>query len=195
MIRFVIRGQASSTTLTHDDLSASREGEALELTRAQETELPQALKWQVAFAKEDYDAVQVEARRITVETTCIASQAFATATPPEEAERHRRRGMMEVWVGRESTVYKLPPLRLALDPCDEIHLNPDGRLTEFRLISVGDACVRRIEARRQDRAVYDLPPGAPPAQLPCRVRSALGCPRCCFYICRSLVTAFRPTSH
>ena len=38
----------------------------LELTRGQETELPQALKWQVARADEDYDAALVEARRITV---------------------------------------------------------------------------------------------------------------------------------
>ena len=41
--------------------------EALELVRAQETELPQALKWQVARADEDYDAALVEARRITGE--------------------------------------------------------------------------------------------------------------------------------
>ncbi|MFN3973492.1 MAG: hypothetical protein ACK4L4_19435, partial [Gemmobacter sp.] len=46
------------------------------------------------------------------------------------------------------------------DPCDVIHLDHDGRLTEFRLISVGDAGARSIEALRQDRAVYDLPPGA-----------------------------------
>lgn len=86
MIRFVMRGRAS-TTLTHDDLVASREGEALELVRVQETELPQALKWQVARADEDYDAALVEARRITVDTTRIASESFPMAIPPEEAER------------------------------------------------------------------------------------------------------------
>ena len=94
-----------------------------------------------------------------MDTTRIASEAFAVGVPPEEAERRCRRALMEVWVKRESAVFKLPPSRLALDPCDVIHLNHGGRSTEFRLISVGDACVRRIEARRQDRAVYDLPPG------------------------------------
>ncbi len=53
----------------------------------QETELPQALKWQVARADEDYDAALVEARRITVDTTRIASESFPMAVPPEEAER------------------------------------------------------------------------------------------------------------
>ncbi|WP_417682942.1 phage tail protein [Roseibium sp.] len=76
VIRFVIRGHASVATLAVDDLVASREGDALELTRGQETELPQALKWQVARADEDYDAALVEARRITVDTTRIASESF-----------------------------------------------------------------------------------------------------------------------
>jgi hypothetical protein len=95
MIRFVMRGRASVLTLAHDDLVASREGEALELVRAQETELPQALKWQVARADEDYDAALVEARRITVDTTRIASESFPMAIPPEEAERRCRRALME----------------------------------------------------------------------------------------------------
>ena len=44
VIRFVMRGRASTATLAIDDLVSSREGEALELTRGQETELAQALK-------------------------------------------------------------------------------------------------------------------------------------------------------
>ena len=138
----------------------------MELTRAQESELPQALKWQVARADEDYDAAQVEARRITVDTSRIASESFPMAVPPEEAERRCRRALMEAWVGRESAVFKLPPSRLALDPCDVILLAHDGRLTELRLVTIADSDVRGIEAVRQDRAVYDLPPGdARPASL------------------------------
>jgi GTA TIM-barrel-like domain/Putative phage tail protein len=82
MIRFVMRGRASVATLTPDDLVAPREGDVLELTRAQETELPQALKWQVARADEDYDAALVEARRITVDTARIGSESFPLAVPP-----------------------------------------------------------------------------------------------------------------
>ncbi len=166
MIRFVMRGRASSITLTHDDLVASREGEALELVRAQETELPQALKWQVARADEDYDAALVEARRITVDTTRIASESFPMAIPPEEAERRCRRALMEAWIGRESASFRLPPSRLALDPADVIRLVHDGREIELRLVSIADSDGRGIEAVRQDRAAYDLPPGDPrPASL------------------------------
>ncbi|MTH66340.1 baseplate multidomain protein megatron [Paracoccus shanxieyensis] len=166
VIRFVMRGRASVVTLAIDDLVASREGEAFELTRGQETELPQALKWQVARADEDYDAALVEARRITVDTTRIASESFPMAIPPEEAERRCRRALMEAWIGRESATFRLPPSRLALDPADVIRLAHDGREVEFRLVSVADAEARGIEAVRQDRAAYDLPPGDPrPASL------------------------------
>jgi hypothetical protein len=161
MIRFVMRGRASVLTLAHDDLVASREGEALELVRAQETELPQALKWQVARADEDYDAALVEARRITVDTTRIAYESFPMAIPPEEAERRCRRTLMEAWIGRESATFRLPPSRLALDPADVIRLVHDGREIELRLVSIADSDGRGIEAVRQDRAAYDLPPGDP----------------------------------
>ena len=110
---------------------------------------------------EDYDAALVEARRITVDTTRIASESFPMAIPPEEAERRCRRALMEAWIGRESATLRLPPSRLSLDPADVIRLAHDGREVEFRLVSVADAEARGIEAVRQDRAAYDLPPGDP----------------------------------
>ena len=164
-IRFLMRGRVATATITPDSMvaPASAKGDVMELTRAQETELPQALKWQVARADEDYDAAQVEARRITVDTSRIASEAFPMAVPPEEAERRCRRALMEAWVGRESAVFRLPPSQLSLDPCDVILLDHDSRLTELRLVSIADSDVRGIDAVRQDRAVYDLPPGDPRA--------------------------------
>ena len=161
VIRFVMRGRASVATLAPDDLVAAREGDVLELTRGQETELPQALKWQIARADEDYDAALVEARRTTVDTTRIASESFPMAVPPEEAERRCRRALMEAWTGRETAAFGLPPSRLALDPADAIRLDHDSRQVALRLVSIADSEARGIEAVRQDREAYDLPPGAP----------------------------------
>ncbi|WP_185803084.1 baseplate multidomain protein megatron [Pontivivens nitratireducens] len=161
MIRFVMRGRAAVATLGPDDLVSAREGDVLELTRGQETELPQALKWQVARADEDYDAALVEAWRITVDTTRIASESFPMAVPPEEAERRCRRALMEAWTGRETAAFRLPPSRLALDPADVVTLSHDERHISLRLISIADAEARGIEAVRQDREAHDLPPGSP----------------------------------
>ncbi|MGX0904704.1 hypothetical protein ACSSV8_003298 [Roseovarius sp. MBR-79] len=165
VIRFMMRGRAAVTTVTPDDLvalsagSGARDGDVLELTRGQETELPQALKWQVARADEDYDAAVVEARRITVDTTRVASETFPMAVPPEEAERRARRALMEAWVGREGAAFRLPPSRLALDPADVLALEHDGRSVPLRLVAIADAEARGIEAVCQDREAYDLPPG------------------------------------
>ena len=166
--RFVMRGRAPVATIVYDNLGAGNtDGEAIELTRAQETELPQALKWQVARADEDYDAALVEAARITVDTSRIVSESFPMAVPPEEAERRCRRALQEAWAGRESAVFRLPPSKLALDPADVIALDHDGRVQQFRLTAIADAEGRGIEALRQDREAYDLPPGAErPATLP-----------------------------
>ena len=160
-LRFVMRGQAPVTTLSPDALVAAGDGDVLELTRAQESELPQALKWQLARADEDYDAAPVEAQRSTVAATRVASEAFPLAVPPEEAERRCRRALMEAWVGRETALFRLPPSRLALDPADVVRLAHDGREAELRLMAIADGETRGIEAVRQDRAAYDLPPGDP----------------------------------
>jgi len=168
VIRFVMRGRAAVAEMGADDLVAAPapRAEGLELTRAQETELPQALKWQLARADEDYDAAQVEAQRITVSASRIASEAFPMAVAPEEGERRCRRALMEAWNGRETASFRLPPSRLALDPADVIRLQHDGRGLDFRLLSTADSEARGIEAIRQDRAAYDLPPGDPrPASL------------------------------
>ena len=166
VIRFIMRGRAPVATVSPDDMVATGKGDIMDLTRGQETELPQALKWQVARSDEDYDGLTVEARRITVDATRVASDSFAVAVPPEEAERRCRRALMEAWTGRETGAFRLPPSRLALDPGDVLHLDHDGRLTEMRILSVADAESRAIEAIRQDRDNYDLPPGSPrPASL------------------------------
>jgi hypothetical protein len=168
-IRFAMRERGRVATVTLDDLVAppAAEGDVIELTRAQETELPQALKWQIARADEEYDTTVVEARRITVEAARVASETFPMAVPPEEAGRRCRRALMEAWIGRETAAFRLPPSRLALDPGDVVQLGHDGRLVDFRLVSVADADARGIEAVRQDRAVFDLRPGDPrPTSLP-----------------------------
>jgi hypothetical protein len=159
VLRFVSRGQAPALRITPDELvRAGETAEVLELVRGQESELSQALKWQLARDDEEYDAVVVEARRATVDSARIASETFPIVVSPEEADRRCRRALAEAWAGRESASFTLPPSRLALDPTDVVALDHDGRALELRLSRITDGAARRIEAIRQDRAAYDLPP-------------------------------------
>ena len=165
-IKFIMRGRAPVATISPEGMVSAGEGDVMELARGQETELPQALKWQVARADEDYDGITVESRRITVEASRVSSDSFPMAVPPEEADRRCRRALMEAWVGRETGAFQLPPSRLALDPGDVILLDHDGRLAQMRILATSDAEARGIETIRQDRDAYDLPPGSPrPASL------------------------------
>ena len=88
-------------------------------------------------------------------------ESFPLAAPPEEAARRARRALAEAWVGRETAAFALPPSRLALDAGDVVQLAHDGRLIDYRITGVADAGSRRIEAVRQDRAVFALPPEPP----------------------------------
>ena len=137
VIRFQPRDRRPVATLGLDDLAVGEraDGEVIELVRAQETELPQALKWQVLNAEEDYDAMTVEARRATGEALRVTSESFAIATIASDADRRCRRALLEEWVGRETASFRLPPSRLALDPGDVVQLDHDGRLTSLRLTS------------------------------------------------------------
>ena len=102
MIRFQPRDRRPVATLGLDDLAVGEraDGEVIELVRAQETELPQALKWQVLNAEEDYDAMTVEARRATGEALRVTSESFAIAT-----DRQRRRpALPSYWLVQASHV-------------------------------------------------------------------------------------------
>jgi len=166
-MRFVPRGGMPVASIGPDDLVArERQGEDIEFTRAQETELPLALKWRLINADEDYGGMTVEARRITVDTSRIGSENFQIAAPGADADTRCRRALMESWIGREQAVFALPPSRLALDATDIVLLEHDGRELEMRLASVADTDSRAIEATRTDAAIFGARPG------PQRQRSA-----------------------
>jgi len=104
-------------------------------------------------------------RPITVDATRIASESCPMAILPGEAERRCRRALMEAWIGRENSSFRPPPSCLSLDPADVIRLVHDDRTIQLRLLSIANSDGRGIEAVRQNRAVYDLPPGVPDRPL------------------------------
>jgi hypothetical protein len=75
-IRFVSRGRAPVASISTDELVAASDsgGDVLEIVRAQETELALALQWQLTRNDDEYDAIVVESRRITVDSTRVTSE-------------------------------------------------------------------------------------------------------------------------
>lgn len=159
-LRFMPRGRPAVAQIAANTLVITdRNAEDISFTRAQETELPRALKWRLLMPDEDYGSLSVEARRITVDTARVRTEQFPIVYPAALADRAARRALYEEWVGREDAAFALPPSRLALDPTDVIRLEHDGRTPDYVLARITDGGARRIEAKRTDQTLYDLPPG------------------------------------
>ncbi len=164
---FSMRGGGASRTFAEADLLRGEdERRSFELGRAQENELPEALKWQVVRADEEYDAAQVEARRRIVASARIEATSLPFVVAPEEAERQCVRALAERWLEMETARFALPPSELALDAGDVIGLINDGRTLTYRITRVTDGAGRQVEAVRHERETYDLPPGAPRPSRP-----------------------------
>jgi hypothetical protein len=161
-IRFTPRGGAAVATIDPGELVVPGEADSedFDLTRAQETELPRALKWRLIRSDEEYGALTVEARRTVVDTARIASEQYPIAMAAGEADAKVKRALKERWLERETGNLILPPSRLALDPTDPVYFNHDGRLLEYRLGVITDGEARRAELTRTDAALYTLKPGA-----------------------------------
>jgi hypothetical protein len=169
-IRFVPRGRRPVATILPEALvAANREADDLILTRAQETELPRALKWRISARDEEFAGITVEARRPDADSVRTVAEQLPIAATSGAAERGVRRALFEQWIGRETAAFGLPVSRIALDPADTILVRHDGRDLELTITGATDGEFRRIEARRSDRALADLAPGAerrPAAPLP-----------------------------
>ncbi len=159
-IKFQMRGQSPVTTIDLDDMLPGDGDEPFVLDRAQETELPQALKWSVLRSDADYEQATTEARRTVVQSSRISSESFPLAVPPELAAKRVARSLMERWAGREMATFGLPPSRMALDPTDVVRVMHDGRGYDIRLQAIADNDARDMSGILQDRLAYDLPPGA-----------------------------------
>lgn len=89
----------------------------------------------------------------------VRPESFPIACSASLADRNARRARFEEWIGREEASFALPPSRLALDPTDVVRIVHDGRAPDYALTRISDGDGRRIEARRVDPSIYDLPPG------------------------------------
>ena len=164
-IKFQMRGQSPAMVLNVDDMLPGDGDEPFILERAQETELPQALKWSILRSDADYDQATVEARRSVVQSSRINSEDFQIAVPPEMAAKRVARSLMERWAGREMATFGLPPSLLELDPTDVVRVMHDGRGYDIRLQAVADNDARNVSGIMQDKQAYDLPPGSARASV------------------------------
>lgn|GEM_PF-4989511 len=81
------RGRAAVAQIAADTLVITdRNAEDISFTRAQETELPRGLEWRLLMPDEDYGALSVGARRVTVDTARVPREQFSIVHPAALAD-------------------------------------------------------------------------------------------------------------
>lgn len=171
-IRIANRPKVPAAALTAADLAdAGPRKPAFRPTRAQASEIPEALKLRHVDPDKEYRQSAVEARRLAGEGRAVSEASFAVALTRGEAQAVADAMLIEASVARERGSFTLPPSRLALEPGDLVSFAAHGRSTLFRLDELGDEYVRPVKATRADPDARDGEADAPsprPAPAPGR---------------------------
>jgi hypothetical protein len=167
------RGGVSAAELGEDDLALPENGAPFRLTRAQETELPREIAFGFSDGGADYRRSVASSRRLVGGSAGSASAELAVVTNAGAAERRADIWLQDLWAGRESARFALPPSRLAFTPGDVVALTLNGRRRLFELREAVDTDRRAISARSIDPEVFDLPL-APQRQRPPALPAAVG---------------------
>ncbi|WP_395689352.1 glycoside hydrolase/phage tail family protein [Aestuariivirga sp.] len=161
-IRFFMREQAVMTTLAHGRLAETSETAPTHIIRrAQETELPAAVKLSYMEAGRDYRLAVVEAKYQGGSSKRDQLIELPAAVHQELAQKRAAVTLQEAWSAREQVELALPLSCLALEPGDGVRLMLPGGPFDLRIEEISDGICRKIRGRRFDRAIYEAAAAAP----------------------------------
>jgi len=155
------RGGEPVKEISEDDLVLPPNGAPFRLVRAQETELPHEVSLSFTDGGSDYRRAAVTSRRLVGASGRTSHADLAVVTNDAAAERRAEIWLQDLWAGRESAEFSLPPSCLALMPGDVVALMAGGRRRLLEIREVVDTENRRVRARSIDPEVFDLPLSAP----------------------------------
>jgi hypothetical protein len=165
-LRFRPRGGEPVMEISEDDLVLPGNGAPFRLLRAQETELPREVSLGFTDGESDYRRAAVTSRRLVGAAARTSHADLAVVTNDAAAGRRAEIWLQDLWAGRESAEFALPPSLLALAPGDVVGLTAGGRRRLVEIREIVDTESRRVKARSIDPEVFDLPLSAPRRRAP-----------------------------
>ena len=155
-IHFIHRDKEPIAEITADECVITEAGEpGYQLIRAQETELPKAVKLIYTLDRGNYHQAVAEARRLTGTSSYVAEARLPLVADQSEALAAAQSWLHETLIARERAILHLPPSRLALEPGDVItFICADERRRTMRITSIRDEGARIIEAVAVEPAIY-----------------------------------------
>ena len=176
LIRFAMRRLAEVEGVDFDRLvEVDVESPLFMLRRAQETELPAAVKLSYVESARDYRIAAVEAKQfggssrrdVHIDLPCATDQALAQARADIS--------LQEAWSSREGAAFALPPSALALEPGDVVMIErPLGSML-VRIEEIADGLFRKLSGRSYDPLVFEAS-AAPPRSLSANAARIFGKP-------------------
>jgi GTA TIM-barrel-like domain/Putative phage tail protein len=165
-LSFRPRGGQSVAELTEDDLVLPDDAPPARITRAQESDLPREVSIAYTDSGSDYRRAAVTSRRLAGASNTTAHADLAVVTNDAAATRRAEIWLQDLWAGRETAEFALPPSRLAFSPGDVIGLTVNDRRRLVELREFTDTESRAITALSIDPSVFDLPLTAPRRRTP-----------------------------
>jgi hypothetical protein len=156
VVKFRSRGSADMIQIA-DGLRVEPEDQRRsieEVLRAQEADVPQALRVVYVDEAQDFGSAVVQRRRVSASSRRENTISIAAVIGAHEAQARADALLEENWNGRERLSFGVPPSLLKLEPGDVIARN-DASLWQVKRISDGTA--RSVEAVSFDFATYDAP--------------------------------------
>jgi hypothetical protein len=166
VLRFMQRGGAPVLELEEDDLVLPDETAPAALTRAQESDLPREVTIGYTDIGSDYQRAAASSRRLVGGSMRTAHADLAVVSDDSEVERRADIWLQDLWAGRESATFALPPSRLALALGDVAGLTVNGRRRLIEIQEISDTESRAITARAIDPEVFDLALSPPRRRVP-----------------------------
>ena len=166
VLRFRQHGGAPVAEIVEDDLVLPDDSAPARLTRAQESDLPREVSIGYTDIGNDYQRAAATSRRLVGGSARSAHADLAMVTNDTEAERRAEIWLQDLWAGRESAEFTLPPSRLPLSAGDVVGLTVNGRRRLVELQEVTDTESRAVKARSIDPDVFDLPLAPPRLRAP-----------------------------
>ena len=161
VLRFRQRAGLPVAELTEDDVVLPDEGSSTRVLRGQESELPREVTLSFTDIGADYLRGAAASRRLVGASSRSAHADLAIVTNDGAAARRAEIWLQDLWAGRESAGFALPPSKLALAAGDVIGLTANSRRHLFELQEIIDAESRAVRGRSVNPEVFDLPLSPP----------------------------------
>ncbi|MGE4371692.1 MAG: glycoside hydrolase/phage tail family protein [Xanthobacter sp.] len=157
--QLAFRPRGGGVVVDLDGSALVRENEAslFTLTRAQESELPVEVQIGFIDPQNDYRQASISSRRLVGGSHHVAQASLAVVAPANVMARAADIWLQDLWAGRESFSFTLPPSAVALMPGDVVRLSLDGREHLLKITRVEEAEARTITAHSIEPAVFEAP--------------------------------------